>query len=242
MPTFEVTVPVGANQIWMKQQISAAIAEATRRGKLRPELRRFDHRRELRRQPRPRHADHPLRAVGARRHRGQADPQGRRLREHERAVLAARRARSSRPRRSDARRRAQVHPPRGLEGAGQGLQPGRRRRLHRRRPHVGVSAREGTAVPHARRRESRSATGGARSLDHGRRPTSSPSDRWGSAARRRSSAARSRRSTACPPASSCRSPTTAGRFAGSASGSIARTGAITSWLYRDGDDRVGRRC
>jgi fumarate hydratase class I len=36
MPTFEVKVPVGLNQIWMKEQIRAAIAEATRRGKLRP--------------------------------------------------------------------------------------------------------------------------------------------------------------------------------------------------------------
>jgi fumarate hydratase, class I len=36
MPTFEVKVPVGANQIWMKRQIREAIAEATRRGKLRP--------------------------------------------------------------------------------------------------------------------------------------------------------------------------------------------------------------
>src|SRR3954449_1462187 len=36
MPTFEVKTPVGANQIWMRQQIRAAIAEATRRGKLRP--------------------------------------------------------------------------------------------------------------------------------------------------------------------------------------------------------------
>jgi fumarate hydratase class I len=36
MPTFEVKVPVGANQIWMKQQIRDAIAEATKRGKLRP--------------------------------------------------------------------------------------------------------------------------------------------------------------------------------------------------------------
>jgi fumarate hydratase class I len=35
MPTFEVKTPVGANQIWMKQQIRAAVAEATRRGKLR---------------------------------------------------------------------------------------------------------------------------------------------------------------------------------------------------------------
>src|SRR6476660_1843715 len=36
MPTFEVHVPVGANQIWMRRQIREAVAEATRRGKLRP--------------------------------------------------------------------------------------------------------------------------------------------------------------------------------------------------------------
>jgi fumarate hydratase class I len=36
MPTFEVSTPVGANQIVMKQQIRDAIAEATKRGKLRP--------------------------------------------------------------------------------------------------------------------------------------------------------------------------------------------------------------
>jgi fumarate hydratase, class I len=36
MPTFEVSAPVGANQIVMKRQIREAIAEATRRGKLRP--------------------------------------------------------------------------------------------------------------------------------------------------------------------------------------------------------------
>jgi len=36
MPTFEVKAPVGASQIWMKRQIREAVAEATRRGKLRP--------------------------------------------------------------------------------------------------------------------------------------------------------------------------------------------------------------
>ena len=36
MPTFEVKTPVGASQIEMKKQIREAIAEATRRGKLRP--------------------------------------------------------------------------------------------------------------------------------------------------------------------------------------------------------------
>jgi len=35
MPTFELHVPVGANQIWMKQQIRDAVAAATRMGKLR---------------------------------------------------------------------------------------------------------------------------------------------------------------------------------------------------------------
>src|SRR5687768_14403830 len=33
MPTFEVKVPLGANQIWMRKQIRDAVAEATRRGK-----------------------------------------------------------------------------------------------------------------------------------------------------------------------------------------------------------------
>src|SRR5258705_13350987 len=36
MPTFEVHVPIGANQIWMRRQIRDAVVEATRRGKLRP--------------------------------------------------------------------------------------------------------------------------------------------------------------------------------------------------------------
>ena len=85
--------------------------------------------------------------------RGEADPEGGRLREHQRAVLAAGGSRSSRPRRSHARRRPQVHPPRGVEGAGQGLQPGLGRRVRRRRSHVGLPAREGAAVPHARRHQ-----------------------------------------------------------------------------------------
>ena len=36
MPTFEVRAPVGANQMVMKRQIRDAVAEATKRGKLRP--------------------------------------------------------------------------------------------------------------------------------------------------------------------------------------------------------------
>jgi fumarate hydratase class I len=36
MPTFEVQVPRGSDQIWMRQQIREAVAKATRLGKLRP--------------------------------------------------------------------------------------------------------------------------------------------------------------------------------------------------------------
>jgi len=36
MPTFEIMAPIGANQAWMTGRIHEAIAEATRRGKLRP--------------------------------------------------------------------------------------------------------------------------------------------------------------------------------------------------------------
>jgi fumarate hydratase, class I len=36
MPTFEVKVPLGADQMWMRQRIRDAVAEATHRGKLRP--------------------------------------------------------------------------------------------------------------------------------------------------------------------------------------------------------------
>jgi fumarate hydratase, class I len=35
-PTFEIKTPIGADQAWMAQQVRDAIAEATRRGKLRP--------------------------------------------------------------------------------------------------------------------------------------------------------------------------------------------------------------
>ena len=54
MPTFEVHVPVGANQIWMRAQIREAVAEATQARQAASELGRFDHRRELRHEPRAR--------------------------------------------------------------------------------------------------------------------------------------------------------------------------------------------
>ncbi len=128
------------------------------------QLGRFDHRHQLGRQPGPGHADPPLRAMGERRRdRGEADPEGRGLREHQRAVLAAHRTAAPGSRRSQPRRRAQVHPARGVAGAGQGVRAGRRRRGHRRRSHVGLHRGQTAVVPDARRRERRPAAGRARS-------------------------------------------------------------------------------
>ena len=99
MPTFEVHTPVGVNQV----AAEAADSRGGRRGdparQAAAQLGGLAHRRELGQQPRTGHAGHPLRAVGTRRDRGQADPQGRRLREHERPVFAAGRTAAPRPRR-----------------------------------------------------------------------------------------------------------------------------------------------
>ena len=218
MPTFEVKTPVGANQIWMRQQIREAVAEATRRGKLRPELGRLDHRRELRRQPR------------ARARRSSTSSSGSSDEIEVKLILKGggcenMNAQYSLPVELPHLGRAD----RTLEGVrkcilhavwqaqGKGCAPGRGRRVHRRRSHVRLPAREGAAVPHARRRESR--IRGSRSSkptimgdgEHARHRHDGVRRQ-----RCRSSAARSARSTGCRRASSCRSPTTAGRSAASA--------------------------
>ena len=36
MPTFEIKTPIAANQVWMKQQVRLAVAQATKQGYLRP--------------------------------------------------------------------------------------------------------------------------------------------------------------------------------------------------------------
>ena len=96
VPTFEVKVPVGANQIAADRD---AVAEATQAMCCDPTPWTRSPAR-TRQQPRSGH-DHSFRAVGQRRRdRGEVDPQGWRLREHERAVLAAAGAAESRPRRS----------------------------------------------------------------------------------------------------------------------------------------------
>ncbi len=169
MPTFEVKTPVGVNQIVLKKQIREAVAEATRRGKLRP------------------NSVDSLTGDNSGNNLGPGTPiihfeqwenddeievklilKGGGCENMNAQVLAARRVVGSRSRRSVDRRRSQVHPARGVAGAGQRMRTRSDRRLHRRRPDVGLRAREGTVVSHARRRESRSAAGGARIVDHGR--------------------------------------------------------------------------
>ena len=67
MPTFEVKVPLGANQIWMRRPDPRRGRGSDAPRQAPPELGRLDHRRELRGQPRAGHADHPLRSMGGRR-------------------------------------------------------------------------------------------------------------------------------------------------------------------------------
>ena len=133
------------------------------------ELGRFDHRRELGRQRRPGNPCHPFRAVGERRRdRGQADSQGRRLRERQCAVLAADGVGQPWTRRPLAGRGAQVHLSCGVERAGERVRSGSAWRGYWRRPHIRLHGGEGAAVPAARRCERRSAAGGARGLGYGR--------------------------------------------------------------------------
>ena len=156
MPTFEIKVPVGANQIWMRQQIREAVAEATRRGKLRPNS--VDS-------ITGKNSGDNLGPGTPIIHFDQWEQDGIEIKlilkgggcENTNAQYAvARRAAAPRARRSQPRRRQEVHPARRLAGAGQGLRSGCRWRLRRRRSNLRVPSGQRTAVPVARRCESRS--------------------------------------------------------------------------------------
>ena len=169
MPTFEVHVPRGTDQIWMRQQIREAVAKATQLGKLRPNsvdsitgensgdnlgpgtpIIHFDQWEQD-----DIEVKLLLKGGGCENMNTQYS-------------LPAELAHLGRADRI-ARRGAQVHPACGLERAGQRVRAGRGRRVHRRRSHVRISPRERAAVPNARRRQCRPAAGGARSDHHGDR-------------------------------------------------------------------------
>ena len=82
--------PVGVNQIWMRKAIREAVAEATRRGKLRPNSVDSITGKNSGDNLGPGTPVIHFEQWEAGRDRSQADPEGRRLREQERAVLAAR--------------------------------------------------------------------------------------------------------------------------------------------------------
>ena len=168
MPTFVVHTPVGVNQIHIRKAIREAVAEATRLGKLRPNSVDSITGKNSGNNLGAGDSGDALRAVGRGRDRGQADPQGRRLREHEHAVFGALRAGPPGPRGPQPGRRAQVHPARGVEGAGAGMRAGSAGRVHRQRPRARLRTGQGAAFPHAGRRESRPDAGQAGSRDHGR--------------------------------------------------------------------------
>jgi fumarate hydratase class I len=134
-------VPVGVNQIWMKQKIREAIAEATRRGKLRP------------------NSVDSITGENSGDNLGPGTPivhfeQWEEPEIEMRLILKGggcenTNAQYSLPATLDHLGRAD----RTLEGVRQGLRSRRGRRLHRRRSHVRLPARERTAVQDSRRRE-----------------------------------------------------------------------------------------
>ena len=147
MPTFEVKTPVGVNQIWMKKQIKDAIAEATKRGKLRP------------------NSVDSLTGENSGNNLGPGTPVihfeqwerddievklllkgGGCENMNAQYSLPAELAHLGRADRTH-RRRAQVHPARGVERARQGLRAGRDRRVHRRRSHERLRRSEAAVVP-----------------------------------------------------------------------------------------------
>ena len=169
MPTFEVKTPVGVNQILLKKQIKDAIAEATRRGKLRP------------------NSVDSLTGENSGNNLGPGTPvihfeQWERDDIEVKLLLKGGGCENMNaqyslpaelphlgPRRPHHGRRAQVHPARGVERARQGLRARRHRRLHRRRSHQRLRRGQAATVPQPGRCECRRAAGRSRGGDHAHR-------------------------------------------------------------------------
>ena len=138
MPTFVVHTPVGVNQIAIRKAIREAVAEATRRGKLRP------------------NSVDSLTGKNSGNNLGVETPviHFEQWEEDEIEVKLILKgggcenkniqysvpcdARPPRPRRPQPGGRTQVHPARGVAGAGTGLRAGRARRVHRQRSRARV--------------------------------------------------------------------------------------------------------
>ena len=149
MPTFFVHTPVGVNQIKVKEAIREAVAEATRRGKLRP------------------NSVDSLTGENSGNNLGEETPviHFEQWEEDEIEVKLILKGggcenkniqyslpselRASGPRRSESGRRAEVHPACGVAGAGAGLRAGRSGCLYRQRSRAWVRAGEEPTFPDA---------------------------------------------------------------------------------------------
>ena len=177
---FYVDCPVGFDQLALRAGRARSREAGDQEGLSPPELGGFAHRQERRHQCRARLARHsfpPASLAGGQR---AARAQGRRLRERRRAILAAQREAQGQPR---PRRLPQGDPRRGAAGAGQRLRAGHPRRVHRRRPRhrLRVLASSSSCASSTTATRTRSSTSWSRTSS--KRPTSSASARWVSAAR-----------------------------------------------------------
>ncbi len=137
LPTLEIRTPMGTNQLVMKEKILAALAEATRRGKLRP------------------NSVDSITGKNSGNNLGPGSPvcigssgrtpaeievklllERRRMRKQEHPVFRPLRPAPSREGRPNPGWGAQMHPARGLAGSGSRLRSGGHRRVHRRRSHT----------------------------------------------------------------------------------------------------------
>ena len=137
-----------------------------------------------------------------------------------------------RARRSHARGRAEVHSPRGLAGAGQGLRARGRGRVHRRRSHLGYLQAKEQLFRTIDDLNSDPRLAGARSRDHGH---GEPARRRDDGLRRTGVAHRVQDWRAQPAAGQLFVSVAYDCWAYRRLGVVldARTGAITRWLYRD---------
>ena len=161
MPTFIVHTPVGVNQLVIRKAIREAVAEATRRGKLRP------------------NSVDSLTGKNSGNNLGEETPVIH-FEQHEgdeievKLVLKGGGCENKNIQYSlpmeiphlgkagrDLARCEEVHPALHLAGPGSGLRPRRHRRLHRLGPRQRLFAGQDAVVPHARRRQPESGAGAA---------------------------------------------------------------------------------
>ena len=240
MPTFVVHTPVGVNQIAVKKAIRAAVAEATKRGKLRP------------------NSVDSLTGKNSGDNLGVETPvihfeqwendeievklilKGGGCENKNIQYSLPMRARSPGQSGTQPRRRAQVHPACRVAGARARLRAGRGRSLHRQRSRARVRARERPVVPHAGRHQSRFPSWRSSKPKSWRRPIASASARWDSAAKSSLIGCKIGAANRLPASFFVSVAYECWAFRRLGVRLDASSGAITEWLYRD-PARPGRK-